>query len=562
MARALGRFVIRRYRLCVLLVLALMALNVFAGVAASAISDSDEARYGVSAFEMLRHRSFIVTTYAGHREYWNLKPPLGYWLLAASFRVFGPSAFALRLPSALFALGVVAATMAFSRRWGNRRASILAGLIVATAFGFLSFHGARNGDLDAALTFLLLLAAMQLPHLGESPWRVVALGLILSCGFLLKSFAILPMVGVAVAYAAVSGSWRRQRAVPCALAIGLFVLVVASWSIARYHADGSSYFLRRMVREDLVARSTRLIDKGASTPLTYTASLFDRFAPWPELTLVALLLALRARGWRPRALWRRAGRGVVPLLLLWVLIPLVMFSASKTQHHWYMDPAYPGFAMLAALAVFSLLRRTPPGWRQGAALVGCLVVPLALCETRVLHRALVRDRMPASQRFLLALGDRVGTCRRLHATFPLWHSERFLLEAVGRFEVTDTRDAGAAAAARLGAGTCVLVARARWSAPAPGEAELLARSRDYLLYRGVTREVTRSLLASVPEPEPVARRHAGPPRARPVVVPAASRPQPARPAVASTADVETATGPFPDDVDGDSDSDPSGPVVT
>src|SRR4051812_44262711 len=88
--RSLGLFVIRRYRLCFSLVLALMAWNVFAGLGSVSINDSDEARYGVSAYEMLHNRSFLVTTYAGEREYWNLKPPLGYWLMALSFWIFGP----------------------------------------------------------------------------------------------------------------------------------------------------------------------------------------------------------------------------------------------------------------------------------------------------------------------------------------------------------------------------------------------------------------------------------------------------------------------------------------
>src|SRR4051812_10624545 len=82
--RALGLLAIRRYALCASLVLGLMAWNVFAGLGAVALNDSDEARYGVSAWEMLQHRSYIVTTYAGEREYWNLKPPLGYWLMALS----------------------------------------------------------------------------------------------------------------------------------------------------------------------------------------------------------------------------------------------------------------------------------------------------------------------------------------------------------------------------------------------------------------------------------------------------------------------------------------------
>src|SRR5436309_3166758 len=77
----LGRLAVRQYALCALLVLLFAAFNVFVGLGESRIDDSDEARYGVSAYEMVQNRSLVVTTYAGMPEYWNLKPPLGYWLI-------------------------------------------------------------------------------------------------------------------------------------------------------------------------------------------------------------------------------------------------------------------------------------------------------------------------------------------------------------------------------------------------------------------------------------------------------------------------------------------------
>src|ERR1700688_3409133 len=171
---ALGCFVDRHGRWCAALVLALMACNLFLGLGTSNVNDYDEARYGVTAFEMQQHRTFVLDTYAGQREVWALKPPLGYWLMALSFALFGGSALAMRLPSALCALAAVAVTMGAARRWFARRLAILAGAILATTFGFLSNHGARSGDFDAGLTLILLLIAVQLPGIAESSWRGVA----------------------------------------------------------------------------------------------------------------------------------------------------------------------------------------------------------------------------------------------------------------------------------------------------------------------------------------------------------------------------------------------------
>jgi hypothetical protein len=467
--RALGRFVIRHYALCFALVLGIMACNVFLRLATTRVDDSDEARYGVSAFEMLRSGSLLVTTYADRPEYWNLKPPLGYWLIASSYSLFGRSALALRLPSALFALAVVGATMRFCRLWCNRRQAIVAGLILTTSFGFLSHHGARSGDLDACLTFTLLLMAIQLPRLGDSPLRILTLGPILGCGFLLKSFAILPMVAVGAAHGLATGSWRKQRLGPCLLSLGALLGMVATWVGARSHADRSFYFVRRMVLEDLFARSTSLIDKGTSSPLAYLTGLGDRFAPWPFLILAAAALAwhgLRraaAGGPRCRPWFRR--QGVLPLLGLWIGIPLTLFSLARTQHHWYLDPIYPACAMLAAPAILSLAGRAPQRF-QAAALVAFVVLPLGFCEVRVIRRIVGRDRMPESQRFLYALRQHAhGRCREVRTTFPLLHSERFILEVVDGFRVVEdplpNGPAGTAGGERLlpAPGTCLLVER-------------------------------------------------------------------------------------------------------
>jgi 4-amino-4-deoxy-L-arabinose transferase-like glycosyltransferase len=493
-----GGFVSRHDRLCALLVVALMAVNVFLGLATSSVNDFDEARYGVSAFEMQQHRAFVVTTYAGKKELWALKPPLGYWLMALSFSLLGGSALALRLPSALCSLATVAVTMRWAGRWFDRRLAILSGLIVATSFGFLSHHGARSGDFDACLTLILLLVAVRLPGLGESPWRMLPLALLFACGFLLKSFAIAPMVLVAGSYLLWTGAWRRQRLLPCLAALGVFGAIVGAWAFARWRADGSPDFLIRMFREDVVERSTSIVDKSNSSPLGYVTALFDRFAPWPLLMIVAGGVALLDGRLRrpgriphPRSSRAAGGRGqVLALLFLWVTVPLTLVSLVRTQHHWYLDPSYPALAMLAAGSALFLVERSP-GRLRSLALLGLVALPLALCEARVLARVLIKDRMPEDQRFLRALEPRsTSGCREIRSTFQLAYSERFILEVADGFEVVEPAPARPAPA-RFPDTACLLVGKSAWRRPPAPPADrlpardlLLADSASYALYRG------------------------------------------------------------------------------
>lgn len=231
----------------------------------------------------------------------------------------------------------------------------------------------------------------------------------------------------------------------------------------------------------------RQIDKGTSPPWSYLTALLDRFAPWP-LLLAGALFAAPASGWR--RVWGlrdlevmgAKGRRVAPLLVLWIAVPLILFSLAQTHHHWYMDPVYPALAAATAGALLFLLRRISPA-RRGAALFALFLLPLALCEVRLLARVLVRDQMPESQRFLISLkGRHAELGHELHAATSLYHSERFILEAMDGYRVVEGPGDGPPAGASP---DMPLLARkaaaARGIQPAP-DFEVLAQNLVYTLY--------------------------------------------------------------------------------
>ena len=65
------------------------------------VNDWDEARHGVSAYEMLKNKNYIINTYNYKNDYWNLKPPISFWIIMLSYKLFGATIFSMRLYSAL-----------------------------------------------------------------------------------------------------------------------------------------------------------------------------------------------------------------------------------------------------------------------------------------------------------------------------------------------------------------------------------------------------------------------------------------------------------------------------
>ena len=193
-----------------LVLLALAALYLWRlGVAA--LADPDEGRYAEIAREMLARHDFLAPHLNGVPYF--EKPPLVYWLLAGSLKLFGANEFAARLPGVLLMLIAIAAI-----GWMAERTRPGLGWLVAliTGLNLYSFVLGRLVTLDAGLAcfttlggvFLWLAAdaeEKQQPHLG---WTRLGY---LSCalGVMIKGFiALLPGAGFGL-YLILAGRFKR-----------------------------------------------------------------------------------------------------------------------------------------------------------------------------------------------------------------------------------------------------------------------------------------------------------------------------------------------------------------
>ena len=119
------------------LFLLLAAVFLYWDAANSPITLWDESRNIVSALEMRQTGLSLVTTYGYAPDLWNTKPPLLIWLIYASVELFGPTVWALRLPSMLASLGTLYLTTGPpSGRRDHRRAAPSQGQSCSSAHVF------------------------------------------------------------------------------------------------------------------------------------------------------------------------------------------------------------------------------------------------------------------------------------------------------------------------------------------------------------------------------------------------------------------------------------------
>jgi hypothetical protein len=122
--------------------------------------EPDESRYAEIPREMLQRGDLVVPMLQG--EAYLDKPPLLYWLVAASYRLFGVSEAAARLPPALAVHGTILLVYLFGRRSLGERPALAGALTLTVAPGFVAIG--RLLILDGLLTFcttLALLAAFE-----------------------------------------------------------------------------------------------------------------------------------------------------------------------------------------------------------------------------------------------------------------------------------------------------------------------------------------------------------------------------------------------------------------
>jgi len=412
-------------------VLAVAAFNLAFRVGNELVQVWDESLYAISAGEMVTSGDWIGQTFLGAIDYYNSKPPLHMWLVALAFTEFGPSLVSLRLPAMIAAWLTVAILVWWGSRAFGRAVGVMAGLVLATCYGFLYVHSGRSGNSDSLFTLLVLLTVVTVWAADERPWRRAWLGVIVGLVFMVKGMGILMPLIVIGGVELGSRRQVRPRWLPLVAAAGLFAVIVAPWAVARWRFDGWRFF-DALFFQDFIARASSVLDGHEETPYYYLYVLQKHHYDWLVAALVALV-CLPARWRRLRALVMPEGgdRANTVLIASWCAATLILPSVVVTKLEWYLNSFYPLFALGVAWLVVEAWRATAQAHRARAmAVAATAALAFAVAEGKLAwhsYRLLDVDRSAQS----LILGHRPEVAgRRVFATeWP--HSDRFVVRSVG-----------------------------------------------------------------------------------------------------------------------------------
>ncbi|MEJ2108686.1 MAG: glycosyltransferase family 39 protein [Acidobacteriota bacterium] len=333
-----------RIRASVLLPIILAAAVYLISSAGRGVTDYDEAYYVQPALHMVESGDW-VTPYANGVRFLE-KPPLLYWVTAASFKIFGIHEFALRLPTALAVIALVWIVMLILRSLGDGSAVMIGGLSVAFSAGTYLFTRETLHDIWLVLFLTLAVYAFIKWHLKLlHPLRPALLFYgAMAGGFLCKSLVGVAFpLGIVVLFFLLSREcprWNTLHVVPGVLFF-LLLAVPWHWLAAVRNAGFLHYFF--IEEQFLRFLGMRELPVLWSLPLWLFWVLVPLwFFPW-TVFLPAAVSANRKQEDRKR-------RILVRISVAWVVVILGFFSLSTRLEH-YAFPALPALSIFVAAGI-------------------------------------------------------------------------------------------------------------------------------------------------------------------------------------------------------------------
>jgi len=381
------------------------AVVLVSGIRYGDLSGYDDAAYAHEAKVMIEKGDRWTLSLNGYPDF--DKPPLFIWLLAISFKLFGVSDFAAKLPGVILGWATILLIYflvkeLFRDETDEDRRSIgaLAMFSLATTQYFLKY--ASHAMTDVPFTFFFILAIYFYLRGLRNKFFLLASGVAAGCAMMIRSpmvFFPLVIIGLHIIYL------RRFKTFVSPAFFGLLFLafvIPAGWYLIEYQAFGETFFNRHFF--NFLAHSSATVERTAGQRFLwyfeYIFLVLRLYLPWCPLMLYGLFLSIRKL--------RENRAPAEALLLIWLLVVLIPFSLAESKVLRYILPVFPAFAIYVGLALKKSLSPKVMSFflRGGVALLALAAIYIVLFPNFKTRAEDMRILAPYSDE-AAAPGDRI-----------------------------------------------------------------------------------------------------------------------------------------------------------
>ena len=297
----------------------------------------DEAKNATCALEMMQRNDWVVPTFNG--ELRTDKPPLHYFLMITSYKIFGVNEFAARFFSALFGACTVVITFLFSLKYLGQATGNWVVIVLLSSLHFtLQFHLAVP---DPYLIFFITAAAIFFYLFFDEGKKnyLWAFYFFLGLGTLTKGPVAILLPGLGLFLFLIYTrrlKWAFIASMQPVIGIIIMATTVLPWYLMiHFQTEGAwteGFFLRHNV-----GRFTRTMEGHGGVFLLTPLFVVIGLMPFSIFVFQAI-----------RTTWSHRQKNILIFCLSIVTAVVVFFSLSSTKLPNYVVPCYPFLAILLA----------------------------------------------------------------------------------------------------------------------------------------------------------------------------------------------------------------------
>ena len=368
----------------ILIILILATVAAFSFQGSRGIYEPTEGRYAECAREMMEQCSYLEPL-IDYQPHWT-KPPLTYWAIAAGIKILGNNEWGVRFYLAISFIVTVLLVKGIGTTLWDKTTGIVAGLVYVTSI--FTVFAANAVSTDNLLTLWETAAVLSyVRSIGRNKQHINWMWLFFGLGFLTKGPpALLPLIPILI--------WNQRRAerikIVSLTGLLIFSLTGLSWyllSIVK-HPELLSYWIKQEIVGRVSSGHVHNANKWYAPFILYLPALF--LGSWAWLYFPLRMVADRESALRGKLMQILKGRNAGSFLFLWFIIPLTVFSLSRSRLILYVLPVYTP----VALGIARLIKNGLPEkdiWKKTVPLAICLCGLLVYGKAAAAHSSSERD---------------------------------------------------------------------------------------------------------------------------------------------------------------------------
>lgn len=308
------------------------------------LMNPDEGRYSEIPREMIESGDYL-TLHLNYVYYFE-KPPLHYWLTAASLLIFGQNEFASRFIPALMGLLTIFMTWFTTRKFEGEDTANFAAIILGTSALFFAIS--RINIIDMTLSFFLTLSLFSFYIFyreNKKRWLYVFYAALALATLAKGLIGVVLPAGVIFCFMVFKRDWSILKRLFLSPAIIVFFLLCVPpfYLVCKKNPDFFHFFF---IQEHFLRYATKMHDRYAPFWF-FIPVIIGGFFPW----LGGLFISFKNY-------FSKKDNNIY--LVLWVLVITAFFSASSSKLVPYIIPVYPALAILIAKNLIDLKEKSSP----------------------------------------------------------------------------------------------------------------------------------------------------------------------------------------------------------